>query len=288
MYDNICKFIAEEFSTDLASWLLGEPIQLTQLSPKELSIEPIRTDALILQQSNNLVLHVEFQTKTEATIPFRMTDYRLRVHRRYPDKEMHQVVIYLKQTASELVYQNTFTLTRTRHEFEVIRLWEQPTEQFLDTPGLLPFAVLSRTDEKVEVLREVARRVEAISDRRVQSNVGASAFILAGLVLEKETIGTILRRDIMEESVTYQELRREAREQGIQEGRVEGLQQGLQEGLQEGLQQGLQQVALNLLRSGMNPEQVANFTGLSIEQVTQLQLISTQAEPPVSEDNELR
>jgi predicted transposase/invertase (TIGR01784 family) len=268
MYDNICKFIAEEFSTDLASWLLGEPIQLTQLSPKELSIEPIRTDALILQQSNNLVLHVEFQTKTEATIPFRMTDYRLRVHRRYPDKEMHQVVIYLKQTASELVYQNTFTLTRTRHEFEVIRLWEQPTEQFLNTPGLLPFAVLSRTDEKVEVLREVARRVEAISDRRVQSNVGASAFILAGLVLEKETIGSILRRDIMEESVTYQELRREAREQGIQ--------------------QGLQQVALNLLRSGMNPEQVANFTGLSIEQVTQLQLISTQAEPPVSEDNELR
>ncbi|ERT03654.1 hypothetical protein M595_6405, partial [Lyngbya aestuarii BL J] len=104
MYDNICKFIAEEFSTDLASWLLGEPIQLTQLSPKELSIEPIRTDALILQQSNNLVLHVEFQTKTEATIPFRMTDYCLRVHRRYPDKEMHQVVIYLKQTASELVY----------------------------------------------------------------------------------------------------------------------------------------------------------------------------------------
>ena len=112
MYDNICKFIAEEFSTDLASWLLGEPIQLTQLSPKELSIEPIRTDALILQQSNNLVLHVEFQTKTEATIPFRMTDYRLRVYRRYPDKEMHQVVIYLKQTASELVYQNTFASTR--------------------------------------------------------------------------------------------------------------------------------------------------------------------------------
>lgn len=122
MYDNICKFLAEEFSADLASWLLGEPIQLTQLSPKELSIEPIRTDALILQQSANLVLYVEFQTQTEASIPFRMTDYRLRVYRRYPDKEMHQVVIYLRPTASELAYQNTFTLTRTRHEFDVVRL----------------------------------------------------------------------------------------------------------------------------------------------------------------------
>ncbi len=33
-----------------ASWLLGEPITLTELSPKELSLEPIRADALILLQ----------------------------------------------------------------------------------------------------------------------------------------------------------------------------------------------------------------------------------------------
>lgn len=55
MYDNICKLIVEEFSEDIATWLLGEPIDLVELSPKELSLEPIRADSLILRQSNDLV-----------------------------------------------------------------------------------------------------------------------------------------------------------------------------------------------------------------------------------------
>lgn len=63
MFDNICKFLAENFSVDFANWLLGEPIALTELSPKELSLEPIRADALILLQSDEQVLHIEFQTE---------------------------------------------------------------------------------------------------------------------------------------------------------------------------------------------------------------------------------
>ncbi|WP_448286383.1 hypothetical protein [Phormidesmis priestleyi] len=42
----------------------------------------------------------EFQTEPKPDIPFRMTDYRLRVYRRFPQKQMRQVVIYLQETAS--------------------------------------------------------------------------------------------------------------------------------------------------------------------------------------------
>jgi predicted transposase YdaD len=41
MYDNTCKYLAEQFPEDLASWLIGELITLAQLSPTELSVEPI-------------------------------------------------------------------------------------------------------------------------------------------------------------------------------------------------------------------------------------------------------
>lgn len=153
MFDNICKFLAENFSTDFATWLLGEPISLTELSPSELSLEPIRADALILLESTELVLHLEFQTQPDPNIPFRMIDYRLRVYRRFPQKQMRQVVIYLKETSSELVQQNTFTIGATRHEFEVVRLWEQPTAVFLSYPGLLPFAVLGGTDDREIMLQ---------------------------------------------------------------------------------------------------------------------------------------
>ena len=104
MFDNVCKYLTETFSEDYAAWLLGKPVTLTSLSPKELSLEPIRADALILEQSDDLVLHLEFQTEVDKTIGFRMLDYRVRVYRRFPHKTMHQVVIYLKKTGSPLVY----------------------------------------------------------------------------------------------------------------------------------------------------------------------------------------
>ena len=48
MYDDTCRFLAEHFSADFASWLLGTSVTLTELKPSELSLDPIRADALIL------------------------------------------------------------------------------------------------------------------------------------------------------------------------------------------------------------------------------------------------
>jgi predicted transposase YdaD len=39
-----------------------------------------------------------------------MTDYRLRVYRRFPQKRMLQVVIYLRPTDSPLAYETAFRL----------------------------------------------------------------------------------------------------------------------------------------------------------------------------------
>lgn len=216
MFDNICKFLAENYSNDFARWIFGEPKGLTILSPTELFVEPIRADALILLQSSEVVLHLEFQTQPDEAIPFRMADYRLRVHRRYPNKDMRQIVIYLKSTGSELVRQNVFTISGMRHEFEVIRLWEQPYSDFLQFPGLLPLAVLGRTDDRTQTLREISSLIDNLSDRREQRNITAATSLLAGLVLKKDVIRTVLREEIMRESVIYQDIK----EQGVREGQA--------------------------------------------------------------------
>lgn len=226
MFDNVCKFLAESFSQDFAQWLFGEPLGLTQLSPSELFVEPIRADALILLASQQVIVHLEFQTQPDAAIPFRMADYRLRVYRRYPHQQMRQVVIYLKPTGSELVQQTRFVISGMRHEFEVIRLWEQPTEELLQFPGLLPLAVLSRTENKAQTLQAVAQRIESLPTRQMQSNVAAATSILAGLVLEKEMIRQMLREELMQESVIYQDIVAEATAKGRAEGRAEGRVEG--------------------------------------------------------------
>lgn len=258
MFDSVTKFLIENFSSDYATWLLGKPIVLTKLEPSELSLEPIRADAIIFLEGEDIILHIESQTSPSQEIFFRLLDYRVRLYRRSPQKIVKQVVIYLTPTQSPLVYQTNFEVPGTRHEFEVIRLWEQPAETFFDSPGLLPLAVLGKTNDREQTLRQVAKVVEQMSDSKQQNSIGAVAAILAGLTLDKEIIHRILRRDIMKESVIYQDILEE------------GIQKGLQKGIQEGLQKGIQLVALNLLSMGISTEQVATATGLPIEQVENL------------------
>jgi predicted transposase/invertase (TIGR01784 family) len=220
MYDNVCKFLAENYSRDFAQWLLGEPLSFTQLSPSELSLEPIRADALILLESDQIILHLEFQTEPDPKMSFRMLDYRTRVYRRFPKKTMRQVVIYLKETSSPLVQENAFILPNTRHEYEVLRLWEIPAEKMLGLSGLLPLANLGKTPNRPEILRQVAAKIDNIEGRTEKSNLAAATAILAGLVLSKEIIGSLLREEIMRESVIYQDIRESGKAQGRREEAV--------------------------------------------------------------------
>ena len=222
MFDNLCKYLVENFSTDYATWLLGRPVTLTALSLEEPSLEQIRADALILEQSDDLVLHLEFQTEPDETMGFRMLDYRVRVHDRFPNKTMHQVVIYLKKTESALVYQDRFQLGKTSHQYRVIRLWEEAPEVFLSSPGLLPLAVLTQSQDATERLREVAASLDTIEDRSLKANLTTATAVFGGLLVKPELIKTILQIDIMKESAFYQEILQEGEQRGLLKGKQQG------------------------------------------------------------------
>ncbi len=81
----------------------------------------------------------------------------------------------------------------------------------------------------------------------------AASGILAGLRLDNEVIYRILRRDIMQESTVYRSI---ARDERRKEKRS---------------------IALNLLRRGVAIDIIAFSTGLSIEEVQQLQQQSDAA-----------
>jgi predicted transposase YdaD len=79
----------------------------------------------------------------------------------------------------------------------------------------------------------------------------AASAILAGLRLEQDVIYSLVRRDIMQESVIYRSIQEEA------EARAEARKQ--------------REIALNLLRGGVDIDLIASSTGLLIEEVQQLQ-----------------
>ncbi len=241
MFDNTCKYLAATYPEDLAAWLLGEPQTLVELPPQELALDPIRADALVLLRGERLLLHLEFQTQPDPDMPLRMLDYWVRMRRKFPGVQIRQIVMYLRPSTSPKVFEDRFGEGNTEHRYEVIRLWEREPAELMGRAGTLPLAILTRTEDRENLLREMVNRMEGL---REAGEVAAATYVLAGLVMGDNEIERILRRDGMKESVTYQKILAEGIEkgiyQGIQLGKQEGIQLGKQEGIQLGRQEGIQ------------------------------------------------
>lgn len=84
-FDNLCKLLSQKHPDRFAAWILGEPQPSVTVLKTELSIEPIRADAVTLLQTQERILHLEFQVKLESDppLPLRMLDYWVRLYRLY-------------------------------------------------------------------------------------------------------------------------------------------------------------------------------------------------------------
>ncbi|MEH2105576.1 Rpn family recombination-promoting nuclease/putative transposase [Nostoc sp.] len=218
-FDNLCKLLSEKHPATFASWVLGTPQTSVTVLKTELSIEPIRADYVTFLQLQGRILHLEFQTKLESTppLPLRMLDYWVRLYRLYR-LPITQVVVLLLPPAAETVIETVFCVETTRHEYRVIRLWEENPELFLNEPALLPLAPLAATTQPQALLQQVVGKVNQLEPRQ-RPEISAYTQILAGLKYNQDLIRQLFREGMMRESVIYQEILAEGEQRGREEGR---------------------------------------------------------------------
>jgi predicted transposase/invertase (TIGR01784 family) len=218
-FDNLCKLLSEKHPATFASWVLGTPQTSVTVLKTELSIEPIRADYVTFLQLQGRILHLEFQTKLESTppLPLRMLDYWVRLYRLYR-LPITQVVVLLLPPSPETVIETVFCVETTRHEYRVIRLWEENPEPFLNNPALLPLAPLAATTQPQSLLQQVVGKVNQLEPRQ-RPEISAYTQILAGLKYNQDLIRQLFREGMMRESVIYQEILREGEQRGREEGR---------------------------------------------------------------------
>ncbi len=65
-FNNVCKLLAEKYPAELVRWLTASESANVKVLKTELSIEPIRADSVTFIQTNNQILHIEFQTLTQS------------------------------------------------------------------------------------------------------------------------------------------------------------------------------------------------------------------------------
>ncbi len=98
-----------------------------------------------------------------------------------------------------------------------------------------------------DVIREIAQKY-----KNVQKGVGD---MMRGALIETEA------RAILKQGIS----------QGIKQGISQGIKQGISQGIKQGISQGKKETVLKLLRRGkLTVEEIAEDSGLSVEEVEQL------------------
>lgn len=172
-YDSVLKFIIDEYTKPILTWLFEEEITApVEILNRELNVETIRANGILFLQVGEKIVHLEFQIKpkSEPPLPLRMLDYWVRLYRTYKlyeeNAKIEQIVVFLQQTNSPLVYQDTFQVDHTTHGYRVIRIWECDATPLLSQPELLPLAVLAKSEQPEMLLSQVAEGISKIEDKR--------------------------------------------------------------------------------------------------------------------------
>jgi predicted transposase/invertase (TIGR01784 family) len=220
-FDNCCKLLAEKYPEQFASWLLGQPAGNVEVLKTELSIEPIRADSVILLRLRSQILHIEFQVKwdSDPPLPLRFLDYWVRLYRLYR-VPITQVLVLLRPPAEGTEIESAFVLGTTRHEFMVLKLWEQDPELFLGDPALLPLAPLTQGIDSEALLSQVAKKVSTIESESQRREMSAYTQLMAGLRFNKKLIYRVFQEGMMRESVIYQDILQQGEQKGRQEGEM--------------------------------------------------------------------
>ncbi len=173
------------FPEDFVNWLIGSSESLILEEPSDRLHKYKKFNGIILR-TQNIILQIQSSVRPDPEIPLKFFNDRSNLQSEFPNKQIKQVIIYLKQTNSPIVHQTSYETSE--NNFEVIRMWEQPTEVFMKTAGLLPLAVLSNTTDREETFRQIqeSELLGTIHYARITYDFFIGA--MARIVLDKEIV----------------------------------------------------------------------------------------------------
>ena len=247
-YDITLKFLADKFPEHFVNLIFdgfeGEVIPLD----KELPSNKRESDYLVKVtddcagcDGDKFILHIEFQSSGDSDMPLRMMSYYARIVDKYR-LSVYPVVVYLNQDNSgnnitDSYVDSIYDEDIMRFKYRVLKVWEMDPLKIVDKHlyGLFPIIPLIKhdTDGDKKYLASCFDLVQNadIADDVLKADVAICTSILAGLRYPKELIKSLMKVEIMQDSVIYQDIISEGMKKGIAEGKAEGIAEGKAESI---------------------------------------------------------
>ncbi len=229
-YDATTKDLVQLRPSD---WLpyIGLPLEEVEVVEAELSTISLAADKVLrIMGAAPSLLHIEFQSRHDPTLPERTLHYSVVLHVRHK-LPVRSAVLLLSEDADRssitgiLQYRLPDTGVYLEFRYQVVRVWEKPVEEVLAGGlGTLPLAPLSNvTEEELPaVIERMKTRIDAEATPEQAGKLWTATNVLMGLRYEAAFTQQLLQGVMnMKESVTYQAIVEEGRQEGRQEGRAE-------------------------------------------------------------------
>ena len=248
-YDSVSKDLIQTYPKDFIRLTLGQDDVevLDILDTEQNTVDTRHTDSLIRVHiaGKETLIHHEFQTTDDPSMPRRMAGYIIRAIERH-DLPIYSSVIYLRRSAGRRDpghYIQEISGHLVVIKYTVIRLSEIEGQDIVDgePSGLFPFAPLMKRPAGIDSETWLRHCVDATNalpvDESIKVDFLGRLMILSGLEYDPKLINRILSQEglmdaIMRESSFAQYIK----QQGIKQGRAEGEIKSTLEGILEVLE----------------------------------------------------
>ncbi len=244
-YDTISKHLIQTYPKDFIRLTFGQDDVevLDILDTEQHTVDTRHTDSLIRVHiaGKEALIHHEFQTTDDPSMPLRMAGYIIRAIERH-NLPIYSSVIYLRRSAGRRdpgYFTHEISGRRVLMEYTVIRLGEIEGQDILDggPSGLFPFVPLMKRPVGIDSEAWLHHCVDATNalavDESIKVDFLGRLMILSGLEYDRSLINRILLQEglmdaIMRESSFAQYIKQLGIEQGIEQGIQESIQEVLE------------------------------------------------------------
>ena len=239
-----------------------------------------------------ILLHIEIQQSNPTEIAKRMFNYYTNLILKYPDKEVHSLLVYIgkEQHNNMHIFNIQNESISIEFKFTYFNLAEQSKEFLLSKNNLLGIILFftkmiqekknkessnySIIKEIIELIKKINKSVDEYKKfiNFVEEIIPVNVEPALDKYINQEKnnimgnlshINSVKKANAVVESV--ETLWKEGKTlkdyitQGLKTGRQEGIQEGIQKGKQEGRQEGRQESILNLHKKGYKAPQIADL-----------------------------
>jgi predicted transposase/invertase (TIGR01784 family) len=277
MYDKIFRENMEAALPGIIAHLLNLHIVNSVELPDDIQHTKERKPDLLKKVTDKtgktFVLHIEYQTKSDQEMPYRMAEYNIMLLRKYK-LPVKQYVIFIgsgKANMATSIVSENFSF-----HYDIISLSSIDYKIFLKSakPEEKILAILANfeNEEPVAAIKNILQAVKDSTDSSFAEN---RYFNQLRVLMQLRNFKNQFDKAMESISTFFKEendpLFYRGEVKGLEKGREEGLEKGLQKGLQKGRQEGREEVISNLLENlGLPDEQVARIANVPLKLVQKI------------------